>query len=745
MSRPDVYRTCTLCEATCGIEVMAEGRSITRVRGDRRDPFSRGHVCPKVAGLKDLQHDPDRLRRPLLRGAAGFEEIGWDEAIGRAAEGLRRVREAGGADAVALYRGNPTVHDMASTLGVNVLQRALGTRNLYSAGALDTWPRFVQASLMYGGPLRVPVPDVDRSDYFLVVGANPMVSNGSLMTVPGVRDRLAALRARGGKLVVIDPRRSETAARADEHHFIVPGADAAFLLAMLHTLFAEERVELGRCEGLVNGLDAVRAAVEPFAPERVAGRVGIDAATIRRLARELSEARSAVAYGRMGTCVQSFGTLSCWALDLLCILTGNLDRPGGAMFVRPAAPLHFAMEAEHPMRFGRWRSRVGGRDEVLGEYPVMALPEEIEEPGQGQVRALLSVAGNPVRTAPNSARLERALASLDFMVAIDFYVNETTRHAHLILPPTAPLEHGHYDLGLYHFSVRNVAKWSAPVLEPEAGSRDVWHTALDLSRRLMGLDSLDLAQFDGLVLRQFTELALAASRWRGEVELDEVLEAVGKEPGPERILDALLRLGPYGDGCGRDAQGLSLGELKRHPHGLDLGALEPMLPEQLATPSGRVELAPERIVADLPRLEAWLEAGPQVELRLINRRDLRSMNSWLHNLPSLAKGRERCTLQIHPRDAAARGLRSGDVARLRTRVGELEAPVEVTDDVMPGVVSLPHGFGHEGEGLRLGVATRRPGANVNAVSDDRPTDAPSGASALFGGPVRVEAVAAPGA
>jgi anaerobic selenocysteine-containing dehydrogenase len=731
--------TCNLCEATCGIELEVEGRRVLRLRGDARDRFSRGHVCPKAVGMRDLHADPDRLRRPLRRTAAGFEEIGWDEAWALAAQGLLRAREAGGRDAVALYRGNPTVHDFAAALGTNVLQRALGSKHVFSAGALDTWPRFVQAGSMYGGPLRCPVPDLERTAYLLVVGANPLVSNGSLMTVPDVRRRLAELRARGGKLVVVDPRRSETAAVADEHHFVVPGSDAAWLLAMVHVLFAEGRVRLGRCEGLGNGLEAVERAAAAFAPERVAGRCGIAAETIRRLARELAEAPSAVAYGRMGTCVQRFGTLASWALDLLCILTGNLDRPGGAMFPSAAAPLHFAFEPDGPVRFGRWQSRVGGRDEILGELPVMALAEEIETPGPGRIRALVTVAGNPLRSAPNSARLERALASLDFMVSLDFYRNETTRHADLILPPVGPFERGHYDLALNHFAVRNVAKWSAPVLEPEAGTRDAWHTALELSRRLLGLDSLEPAQLDSLVLRQFAERALAASRFRGELTLDELVEAVGKEPGPERILDALLRVGPFGDGCGRRPEGLTLARLKAHPHGLDLGPLEPMLPGHLATASGQVELAPPRLLADLPRLEAWLaeDAGPA--LRLVNRRDLRSMNSWLHNLPSLAKGRERCTLQMHPDDAAARGLADGEGARLRSPVGEIRVPVEVTDAVMPGVVSLPHGFGHEGEGVALRVAARKPGANVNAVTDDGPCDGPSGASVLFGGPVEVEA------
>jgi anaerobic selenocysteine-containing dehydrogenase len=691
--------------------------------------------------LKDLQEDPDRLRRPLRRTASGFEEIEWDEAYARAAEGLTRIREAGGPDAVAFYRGNPAVHDFATLLGAQVLTRALGSKNVFSAGPNDTWPRYVQSGSMYGGPLRATVPDVDRTDYLLVVGANPRVSNGSLMTAPGIRNRLAALRERGGRLVVVDPRRSETAECADEHHFIVPGADAAFLLAMLNVLVCEGPVSLGRCDGLVDGLDAVERVVARLPPERVAARCGIAAPVIRRLARELAEAPSAAIYGRMGTCVQRFGTLASWALDLLAILTGNVDRVGGCMFTRPAAPLHFVFEAQGPVSFGRWQSRVSGRDEVLGEFPACVLAEEIETPGEGQVRGLVTVAGNPVHSFPNSERLERALASLDFMVSFDYYRNETTRHANLILPPTGPLERGHYDLALNHFAVRNVAKWSAPVLDPEPGSRDAWTTSLEVGRRIMGLDALGLDQVDALVLRQFADLALGASRWKGAVSIDRVLESAGREPGPERILDVLLRLGPYGDGFGLEPEGLSLAKLRQHEHGIDLGPLVPMLPGHVATESGKIELAPDRVLADVPRLEAWLAEEADAGLRLINRRDVRSMNSWLHNLPALAKGRDRCTLQIHPDDAGVRGLESGDVVLVRTRVGEIRVPVEVTSVVMPGVVSLPHGFGHTGSGVALRVAALRPGANVNAVTDDSNTDGPSGASMLFGG--AVEVVAAP--
>jgi anaerobic selenocysteine-containing dehydrogenase len=740
-----VHRACTLCEATCGLDVFVEDGEVVRIQGDDLDPFSRGHVCPKAHGLLELQKDPDRLRQPMRRTETGWVPISWDEALELAASELGRIREAHGVDAIALYRGNPTVHDMASLVYWNVLQQAVPSANRYSAGSVDTWPRYVQVGSMFGGMLHIAVPDVDRTDYLLVLGANPLVSNGSLMTAPDMRGRLAALRARGGRLVVVDPRRSETAARADEHVFIRPGGDAAFLLGMLHTLFAEERVDLGRLAAFTNGLEEVRARVASFSPERAAATCGVPAETIRRLAREFSDAPRAACYGRMGTTVQSFGTLASWAIELMNVATGNLDREGGVQFTRPAASLEFAI-APGPdgLRFGRHQSRVGGHDEIFGELPVAALAEEMETPGPGQVRALVVIAGNPVTSVPNAERLDRALGGLEFMLAIDFYLNETTRHAHLILPPPPPLANPAYDLALNHLAVRNVAKLSPAAVAPEPGTLPVWEILLGLAGRLMGLGALPPTQLDDLVLRRLTERALSASAFAGQVSVDEVvakLSAGGGEPGPLRILDMLLRLGHYGDGFGVHEQGLSLASFDAHPHGLDLGPLVPMLPGKLATASGRIELAPERIVADLPRLEAWMaereaETGPE-RLWLIGRRDVRSMNSWLHNLPSLAKGKPRCTLQIHPADARRMGLAAGDDAWVSGRVGRVRAPVEITDALMPGVVSLPHGWGHDAEGARLGVAARRPGVNANRVVDDRLQDAPSGASVLNGIPVQV--------
>jgi anaerobic selenocysteine-containing dehydrogenase len=736
-----VHRTCTICEATCGITVELEGRTIRRISGDALDPFSRGHVCPKAVAMRGLQEDPDRIRRPLVRKDGALVETSWEDALDRAAAGLLRAKQAGGPNAVALYRGNPGIHDAGTLLSTGVLLAALGTKQCFSASPVDTWPRFVQCTEMYGSPVRIPVPDVDRTDYFLIVGGNPVVSQGSIMTAPGIADRLRAIKARGGRVVVIDPRRSETAELADEHHFVTPGTDAALLLAMCHVLFDEGLVRLRSAEGHVAGLAELREIARGFAPERVASACGIAADTIRRLARELAAAPSAAVYGRMGTSVQSFGTLASWAIDALCILTGNLDRPGGVMFTRPAVGLHFAYEAGGPVQLGRWKSRAMGREERFGDFPMPAFAEEIETPGEGQVRALITVAGNPLNTAPNAARLERALETLDFVVSLDCYVNETTRFADVILPPSGPLERSHYDVLLMHVAVRNVAKWSPAALEPEPESRSGWETALELARRLMGLSQLSPAAFDEIVLRQLLAPALAASRFRDTLALDELARAVGKEPGVERLIDALLRIGPYGDGCGREPGGLTLASVKAEEHGLDLGALEPQLPNAVITASGKVELAPQRMRDDLARLEAFLARVAETPLRLVNRRDPRSMNSWLHNLPALAKGRERCTLQIHPHDAARRGIAEGARVRLVGRVGAVEVQAEVTDAVMPGVVSLPHGFGHAADGMALRVAARRPGANVNDVSDDLALDEASGAGALFGQAVAVEAIA----
>ncbi len=722
-------RTCPLCEATCGILVETDGSAVRGVRGDPDDPFSRGYICPKAWGVKALHDDPDRLRAPLVRVGGELREASWDEAFQVAIDRLAAVRAQHGADAIAIYIGNPAAHSLDLMVYGPVLIRALGTKQRYSASSADQLPKMVTAALMFGGGLTIPIPDLDRTDHLLILGGNPRASNGSLMTAPDVPGRLDAIIARGGKVIVIDPRRSETAAHASEHHFIRPGTDALFLLALVHTLFDEGLVRLGAAADHVKGLDEVRAIAARFAPERVAARTGIDAATIRRLARAHAAAPSAACYGRIGTTCQEFGTIASWAVDLVNVLTGNLDRAGGAMFTTPAA-LPGRNKKRSNARFGRFASRVRGLAEMFGELPVATLADEIGPTG---VRALVTVAGNPLSSAPNAARLSDAVASLDVRIAIDPYVNETTRLADVILPPPGPLERASYDLALYQLAVRNVAKF-APALPRREGQPAEWEILLTLAKGLMGMGAAPLAMADDLVARELVRRELDDGAIA--VSADAVLAALGDRKGPDRVVDFLLRVGPYGDRFGAAPGGLTLDTLLAQPHGVDLGPLVPRLPEVVRTADGRIDLAPALVVADLARLEAH-EGEPAPEMVLIGRRHLRSNNSWMHNLPALIKGPPRCTLLVHPRDAERLGLRAGAGARVASRVGEVIATVEISDEVMPGVVSLPHGFGHDLPGMRTGVAREHAGVNVNLLSDDARVDAPSGNAAFNGVPVTV--------
>jgi anaerobic selenocysteine-containing dehydrogenase len=737
-----VYRSCPLCEAKCGIAVEVEpaSGSVVGVRGDPDDPFSRGYLCPKAHGLKGLQEDPDRLRRPLRRSNDGaWVEISWEEALELAASRLRDIRDARGPGAIATYLGNPSVHDMGASFYIPAFLRALGTKKRFSASSVDQLPKQLSSAAMFGGVLTVPIPDVDRTDHLLVLGANPLASNGSLMTAPDLPGRLKKLRERGGRLVVVDPRRSETARVADEHVFIRPGTDALLLFALVQTLFEEELVGLGGLQEHVRGVDEVRTLAKDFAPEAVAPVTGIDAATTRRLAREFAGAEHAACYGRIGTCTQEFGTLASWLVDVINTLTGNLDRPGGALFTRPAT----GPGVPRPRRrgripYGRWSSSVRGLPEALGELPVAAFSEEIDSAGDDPIRALVTLAGNPVLSTPNGARLARALEGLDFMVSIDIYLNETTRFADLILPPTSPLEHSNYDVAFSALAIRNVAKFSPRSLEPPEGALDQWEILCELAGRVNGVSG---DAIDDLVLDTLLGNAVGGAETScPDVSAEEAKAKLGEQRGPERILDLMLRAGPYGDRFDESRGGLSLESLRAAEHGIDLGPLEPRIPEVLDTASGQVELAPELLVADVARLRRRLREGERGNgLVLVGRRHIRSNNSWMHNVRALAKGRDRCTLLVHPDDAQRRGLRDGGRARVRSRVGELTAPVVVSDEMMPGVVSLPHGFGHGTEGTRLGVArTLAPGVNSNLLTDEDAIDELSGNSVLNGIPVEVE-------
>ncbi|HEX2016378.1 MAG TPA: molybdopterin-dependent oxidoreductase [Solirubrobacteraceae bacterium] len=748
------YRTCPLCEATCGLELTIDAGQVSAIRGDDQDVFSAGFLCPKGFGLKGLHEDPDRLRQPLVRRAGGdFQPVGWDEAFAEIDRGLAPIIAEHGRDAVAAYLGNPNAHNL-SVLYSRVLLKALGSRNIFSASTVDQYPKQMAAAYMFGGGSTVPVPDVDRTDYLLILGANPLASNGSLMTAPNMRGRLRAIQERGGRVVVIDPRRSRTAEVADEHHFIRPGTDALALFALVHTLFDEQLEDLGALAEHCEGLETVRELAADFAPETVAGACAIPAPQLRRLARELARAPRAAVYGRIGTCTQEFGTLASWLVDVLNALTGNLDREGGAMFPRAAAGASNTRGAAGRGRgsaFGRWSSRVRGLNEIFGELPVACLAEEIQTPGEGQVRALITMAGNPVLSTPNSGRLDQALSELDFMVCVDIYLNETTRHANVILPAPSPLEHSHYDVALYQFAVRNVANYSPPTLPAPAGMLQEWESLLRLTGVVSGQGpSVDIDALDELVAGETlrrevaTEGSAVADRQPADLLAETVDAQGGARRGPERLLDIMLRCGPYGDAYGARPEGLSLATLEATPHGIDLGPLQRRVPEVLRTASGRIELAPAPVVADVARLREASRRRADGML-LIGRRQLRSNNSWMHNVAVLVKGPVRCTMHVHPEDAGRLGLSDGASARVSSRTGEIEVPVEVTDAIMPGVVSIPHGWGHDPDSATMRVAAAHSGVNSNLLADELAVDVLSGNAVLNGIPVRVQAAGANGA
>jgi len=731
-------RTCPLCEATCGLEITVRDGSVHRIRGDRDDVFSRGFICPKGSTLGALHDDPDRLRRPLVRRDGVHVEVDWDEAFAEIDRRLSPIRAQHGPDSTALYLGNPNAHTVAGALFGRPLIQALSTRNLYSASTVDQMPRHVSSGLLYGNPGAMPVPDLDRTDYLLVLGADPVESNGSLCTAPDFPGRITAIRDRGGQVVVVDPRRSRTAEIASEHLSIRPGTDPAWLLALLHVVLRDDRqqVHLDR----VSGFAALREIAEAFTPSSVAEWCGIDAATTERVAAELSDGRRAAVYTRIGTHTARHGTLTSWAADVLCLATGNLDAPGGMMWPNPChgRPPTGRPPGGRGFRTGRWSSRVSGHPEVRGELPVAVLAEEIEAPGEGQVRALITVAGNPARSTPDSDRLTAALASLEFMVSVDIYLNETTRHADVILPPPSTLEKSHFDFAFYGLSVRNVANYSPPVFPPSGPSEHEILARLALIAGGQGHDA-DPEVIYGLVTatlaRQATELPGGPLEGR---DPEDLLAAVAGLDPPERCIDLMIRSGPYGDQFGDRPGGLSLSQLLERPHGVDLGPLEPRLDEVLRTTSGTIEVDHAAVRSDAAELAASLDSPTELgDMVLIGRRHVRSNNSWMHNLDVLVRGRPRCTLLVHPSDAERLGLSDGERAAVESRVGRIEAPVEVTDTIRPGVVSLPHGWGHDEDGTRLGVASIRPGVNSNVLTDGSVLDPLSGNAALNAIPVTV--------
>jgi len=694
VSRQRHYRACHLCEAICGLVIETEGEQILSIKGDKNDPLSRGHICPKAVALKDIHEDPDRLRRPLKKvtdpqGATRWEETTWEEALDTTARKLVEVVQQHGINALGIYLGNPTVHNYGMMTHQGNLFRHLRTNNRFSATSVDQLPHHLAAMWLFGHKSLFPIPDIDRTDYFLMLGANPIASNGSIWTVPDVKRRIKDLLARGGKLVVIDPRRTETAELASEHHFITPGSDALFLLAVLNTLFSEDLARPRQLASMITGLEEVARSIAQFTADYAAEHTGIDARDIRRIAREFAAADAAICYGRMGVSTQSYGALNQWLIQLINIATGNLDRPGGSMFTLPAVD---QVSKISPGGFGRHHSRVRGLPEFDRELPAAAMAEEITTPGEGRIRALFTGAGNPVLSTPNGRQLDAALEQLEFMVSLDPYLNETTRHADIILPPTSPLEHDHYDLGFHVNAIRNTARFNEAVFEPPPDSLHDWQIFAELGSRVAALL---------------------------EVEPQPVLP-------PDQLMDALLQAGPYRE------QGMSLALLREHPSGIDLGPLQPQLPERLQTRDKLIPCNQPQLLADLERLHHEFSGSRHGLLRLIGRRHVRSNNSWMHNYHRLVKGKERCSLLMHPDDMLHRDIADRDEVTVSSRAGSVRVRVEASEDIMPGVVSLPHGWGHDRPGIRMAVARLHPGVSCNDITDEQALDALSGNAAVNG-------------
>ncbi|ASW85940.1 molybdopterin-dependent oxidoreductase [Mycobacterium intracellulare] len=725
-------RTCPLCEAMCGLEIQVDDGLVTGIRGNRDDVWSRGHLCPKGTSLAALHDDPDRIREPMIKVDGQWQEVSWDAAFRRCTELLTPVIDEYGIGAVTAYTGNPLAHSFSLARYAGVLMGMSGMPITYSPGTVDQWPKNLSSHLMYGLWWNFPVPDIERTDLLVIMGANPAASQGSLLAAPNVMGLIDAIRKRG-KVIVIDPVRTPTAARADEWLPIVPGTDAALLLAVAHTLFAEDLARPGpHLAGHLDGLDTLRRVVADWPPERVGAVTGIGEDRIRRLARELAGTDKSVVYGRIGLCNQEFGSLASWLVDVVNILTGHFDTPGGAMFPRPAAwsittqPLP-GLEGGAP-EFGRWHTRVRGAKEVLGQAPVSCMAEEIATPGDGQLKALITVAGNPVLSTPGGDKLDEVLPMLEAMISVDLWLNETTRHADVILPGLSPLEQPHHDDLILLFAIHSIANYSAPVFDPGDRPHE-WEILIRLTGLCTGTpaEDVDVAAIDD----GFFDY-LAFTRGLDGAEIRKLYE----HGGPERMLDLTLRTGPFGDQYGKNPGGLTLDTLKANPNGIDFGPMVPQLPDILGTPDKKIRLAPQYLLDDLPRLAARMER-PAEPLVLVSRRHLRSNNTWLHNVPALMKGKDRCTLLIHPDDAARCGIADNDIVTVKSEAGEIRVPVEITDAIKPGVVSMPHGWGHGKPGTRMTVANGSPGANTNVLSPPAFVDQPSGNGVLNGIPVTI--------
>ncbi len=693
------YRTCNLCEAMCGLEITTENGTINSIVGDKKDPLSRGHICPKALAYKDLHEDPDRLKFPLKKTGDGWEKISWENAFDEVANKLVSIQGKYGNNAVGVYQGNPSVHNYGTLLYAPTFLSFLRTRNRFSASTVDQIPHQLAAYMMFGHQLLVPIPDIDRTHYMIIMGGNPLVSNGSLMTAPDVRNRLKAIQKRGGKFIVVDPRRTETAKLADDHFFIKPGTDVYFLIGLINEVINNGWIESGHLETVTKNIDAFLNAIPKMDLDTISKLTGIPAETIRQTAKDFSKAESAVCYGRIGSCTQKFGGTVHWLINVLNIITGNMDSPGGAMFTTPA--LDTLANPRTRGHYNKGRSRVRGIPEFAGEYPVVTMADEMLVKGEGQIRAMVTSAGNPVLSIPGGEKLDRAFAGLDFMVSIDFYINETTRHADIILPPAFNLNGGHFDLIFNVLSVRDTVKYSKPVFPKEEGSKYDWEIFLELTERV--------AQKKG---KKYSKLNHFLSR----------------KLGPEWLLDLGIRFGKYGSLKSLFKwNGLSLAKVKKQVHGVDLGPLKQNFPNRLFTKDKRIDLAPSVFIEDLERVKSNLSQNNlNGGMTLIGRRQLRSNNSWMHNCPSLMSGHNRFLVLINPEDAQSKSIGEGQRVRVESANFQLELDAKLTDEMMPGVISIPHGWGHENEGTNQNAAVRNGGGNLNALGDDKAFDPVSG-------------------
>ncbi len=753
------YRTCNLCEAMCGVAIQVEEQQIISIKGDPNDPLSKGHICPKALGLKDFHEDPDRLRVPQLKTADGWQDISWNKAFDLIASKVRSLRKTHGNNAIGAYLGNPNVHHHGNLLfGIGFLE-ALQTRNRFSATSNDQLPHMRANLEMFGHQLLFPVPDIDHTDLFILIGSNPAASNGSLMSAPDYLGRLKSIRKRGGEVILIDPRKTETARVVDRHIPVRPGTDALMLLGMLNCLFDEGLVETGRLQSRIDGIAQIQLICSDYSAETVAPLTGIDAETIRTLARKLATTPRGAIFGRMGTSTQEFGTLATWLIYVLNTLTNHLDERGGLMFTKPAADMvEIGAMIGQKGHADRYQTR-SGLPEFGGELPASAMADQIEQDGPDKIRAMFVIAGNPVLSSPNGQRLDKAFESLDFMVSLDSYLNETSRHADIILPPTSQLEQSHYDLALNLVSVRNVAKFSPPLFEPPRFARHDWQILLQLTRRLAHSDLKSKLQTEAAyqVLKRLgpdgiLDIILRTGPYGtqipGTTQIGAFLiDAVQDLFRPGHPLRKLLDLGPYGSPNRSLSKGLCTASLLNYPHGIDLGSLQSALPDRLYTHNKHIKLAPAAFLKDMSRLRKRAEELSEAKaggLLLIGRRDVRSNNSWMHNSQRLVKGKNRCTMLIHPDDAKALKLADGDQADVQSRVGKIRIEAELSDTMMPGVISIPHGWGHQREAIQLSVASKRPGVSVNDLTDDSFVDRLGGTSALNGVPVTVTKVT-PGA